>query len=108
MAVSDLTPPHQCEGSDANPPEAIIVDAFQCSVQSNLSDDSPATPQTPLFILTPENTCLPITPLCRLTGMPSEAILEEGYDSDMQFGPFIQDRVVEEDYASMDEVEKWL
>ena len=38
--------------------------------------------------------------------MPSEAILEEGYDSDMQFGPFIQDGVVEEEFASMDEVEK--
>ena len=39
-------------------------------------------------------------------GMPSEAILEEGYDSDMQFGPFIQDGLVEEDISSMDEEEK--
>ena len=39
-------------------------------------------------------------------GMPIEVILEEGYDIDMQFGPFIQDRVVEEEFASMDEEEK--
>ena len=39
-------------------------------------------------------------------GIPSEAILEEVYDSDMQFGPFIQEGVVEEEFVSMDEVEK--
>ena len=49
---------------------------------------------------------VPLTPLCSVMGMPSEAILEEGYDSDMQFGQFIQDGVVEEEFASMDEVEK--
>ena len=38
--------------------------------------------------------------------MPSEALLEERYDNDMQFGPFIQDGSVEEDFASMDDVEK--
>ena len=38
--------------------------------------------------------------------MPSEVILEEGYDSDMQFGPFIKYVVVEEEFASMDEEEK--
>ena len=96
MAVSDLTPPHQCDGSDSDPSAAITVDAPQGSVQSNLSDDSPATPQTPLSFLTPENMGLLLTPLCRVMGMPSEAILEEGYDSDMQFGLFIQDGVVEE------------
>ena len=39
-------------------------------------------------------------------GIPSEAILEEGYDRDMQFGPFIPDGLVEEEFASMDEEEK--
>ena len=47
---------------------------------------------------------LPLTPLFRVMGMPSEAILEEGYDSDMQFFPFIQYGVAEEDFASMNEV----
>ena len=107
-AVSDPTPPHQCDGSDADPPAAITVDASQVSVRSNLSDASHATPQTPLSLLTPDNMGLPITPLFRVMGMPSEAMLEEGYDSGMQFGPFIQDGVVEEEFASMDEVEKWL
>ena len=64
------------------------------------------TPQTPLSLLTPANMSLPLTPLCRVMGMPSEAILEEGYDSDMQFGLFIQDGVLEEEFASMYEVEK--
>ena len=68
----------------------------QGSVQSNLSDDSPATPQTPLSFLTPEDIGLPLTPLCHVMGIPSEAILEEGYDSDMNFGLFIQYGVVEE------------
>ena len=101
----DPTPPHQCEGSDSDPSAAITVDASQISVQGNLSDASPATPQTPLYLLTPENMGLPLTPLCRVMGMPSEAILEERYDSDMQFVTFIQDGVVEE-FTSMDEEEK--
>ena len=45
---------------------------------------------------------LPLTPLSRVTEMTSEAISEEGYDSDLQFGLFIQDEVVEEEFASMD------
>ena len=101
-------PPHRCDGSNANPPAAITADALQVSVQNNSSDASPATPQTPLYLLTPENMGLPLTPLFRVMGMPSEAILEEGYDSDMQFGLFIQDGVVEEEFASMDKVEKRL
>ena len=97
---------HRCDGIDADPPEDIKVDASQGSVRSNLSDASPATPQTPLSILTSVNMGLPLTTLCHVIGMPSEAILEEGYDSNMQFGPFIQDGEVEEEFASMDEVEK--
>ena len=49
---------------------------------------------------------VPLTLLCRVMGMPSEAISEEGYDSDMHFGPFIQDGVVEEEFASTYGVEK--
>ena len=96
LAVSDPMQPHQCDGSVPDLSAAVTVDASQVSVQSNLSDDYPVTPQTPLYILTPENMGLPLTPLCHVMGIPSEAILEEGYDSDMQFGLFIQDGVVEE------------
>ena len=96
LLVSDPMPPHQCDGSDTDLSAAITVDASKGSVHSKLSDDSPATPQTPLSFLTSENMGLPITPLCRVMGMPSEAILEEGYDSNMHFGLFIQDGVVEE------------
>ena len=96
LEVSDPTLPHRCDGSDSDPSAAIKVDASQGSVKINLYDDSPATPQTPLYFLTPENMGLPLTPLCRVMGIPSEAILEEGYDSNMQFGLFIQDGVVEE------------
>ena len=94
LAVSDPTPPHRCDVSDAELPAAITVGASQCSVRSNLSDAYPATPHTPLYLLTPENMGLPLTPLCRIMGMPNEAISEEVYDSDMQFVPFIQDVVV--------------
>ena len=75
-------------------------------MQINLSNASPETHQTPLSLLSPVNMGLPLTPLCRVIKIPSEAILEEGYDSDMQFDPFIQDGVVEEEFVSMDEVEK--
>ena len=74
---------NRCDVSDANPTAAITVDASQGSVRSNLSDASPATPQNPLSLLSPENMGLPLTPPCRITEMPSEALLEEGYDSDM-------------------------
>ena len=97
---------NRCDGSDAVPPSAIIVDASQGIVQSNLSDASHATPQNTLSLLTPENMVLPLTPLCRVMEMPSEAILEEVYDRDMQFGPFIQYGLLEEQFASIDEVEK--
>ena len=74
---------NQCDGSDSDPSAAITVDALQGSVKSDLSDDSPATPQTPLSFLTPENMGLPLTPLCHVMVIPSEAIFEEGYDSNM-------------------------
>ena len=38
--------------------------------------------------------------------MSSEAILEEGRDRNMQFSPFIQDGVVEEEFSSMNEEDK--
>ena len=47
-----------------------------------------------------------LTNPCCIMEMPSEALLEERYDNDMQFGPFIQDGLVEEDFASMDELDK--
>ena len=96
LAVSDPTPLHRFDGSDSDLSAAVTVDASQGSVKFYFSDDSPATPQTSLYFLTPENMGLPLTPLCRDMGIPSEAILEEGYDSDMQFGLFIRDVLVEE------------
>ena len=63
-------------------------------MRSNLYDVSPATPHTTLYIITPDNMGLPLTPLCRIMEMPSAAILDDGYDSYMQVGPFIQDGVV--------------
>ena len=47
-----------------------------------------------------------LTPLCRVMGMQSEAILEEGYDSDVHFVPFIKYGLLEEEFESMDEEEK--
>ena len=75
--VSDLTPLCRCDGSDAEPPSAITCDALQGSLRSNLSDASPAITHTPLSLLTPYNMGLSLTPLCRVMGIPSEAILEE-------------------------------
>ena len=62
----------------------------QVSVRSNLSGASPVTPQNYLPLQTPDNMGLLLTPLCRVMEMRSEEILEEGYDSDMQFGPYSQ------------------
>ena len=87
---------NRCDGSDADPPAAITVDASQGSVRSNLSDDSTETPQNNLSLLTPYNMGLPLTPTCSVMEIPSDTILEEGYDRDMQFGPLIQDGVLEE------------
>ena len=41
-----------------------------------------------------------------LTNLCREALLVERYENDMKFGPFIQDGLVEEDFASMDELDK--
>ena len=86
----------RCDGCDAGPSAAIAVDLSYGSVRSNFSDASPATVQNPLSLLSPENIGLPLTRFFRVMEICSKAILEEVYDSDMQFGLFIQDGVEEE------------
>ena len=49
---------------------------------------------------------LPQTPPQRVLVMPNNELLEAGYDSNMQFGPFLQAGVAEESFASMNEAEK--
>ena len=67
MSWENCANENRCDGSDAGPPADITVDASQGSVLSNFSDASPATTQTPLSLLTPENMGLPLTPICRVT-----------------------------------------
>ena len=67
---------------------------------------SPATPVRCLPVVPPEDMGLPQTPPQCVLIMPSDELLEEGYDSDMQHGPFLQHGVMEESFEIMDEVEK--
>ena len=83
MSVETHVNENRCDGSDADPLSAIIVDASQGSVQSNLSDAYPETSHNILSLLTPDNMSLPLTPPCRVMEMSNEALLEEGYENDM-------------------------
>ena len=46
---------------------------------------------------------LPATPPSRVLNMPSIELIDQGYDSDMQIGPFFETGVADETFVSMDE-----
>ena len=46
---------------------------------------------------------LPPSPPCQVLQMPQDEMLEGGYDTDTQLGPFYEDGVSNEVFVSMDE-----
>lgn len=89
---------------DVLPPLASIRDAGVApSIVSNLTTASDEIPLTALPRLSPRSVGQPKTPPSRVLIMPSEEMMEEGYDSDHQCGPFIENGVDNEEFYNMDE-----
>ena len=90
---------------DVNSPPRTIRDAG--TIASNVSNvTSPSTDNalTDLPASSAVGIGQPKTPPSRVLVMPSEELMADGYDSDNQRGPFIQDGVADEVYHNMDEV----
>ena len=90
---------------DVNSPPRTIRD--EGTIASNVSNVTGASIDNTLTDL-PASSAIgigqPKTPPSRVLIMPSEELMEDGYDSDHQRGPFIQDGVADEAYHNMDEV----
>ena len=90
-------------GDEEVPPSSVTTDGAQVSINSDVTDHAPSTPGISLPSLTPVTMGLPVTPPSRVLNMPSIALLDQGYDSDMQMGPFVETGVTDEAFVSMDE-----
>ena len=62
---------------------------------------------SPLSSLTPgvrdKSMGLPRTPTMRVITIPNEDLIDSGYDSDFQIGPFLEEDVFDEMFATMEE-----
>ena len=90
---------------DVNSPPRTIHDAGTiASNVSNVTGPSIDNALTDMPASSPIGIGQPKTPPSRVLIMPSEELMEAGYDSDHQRGPFMQDGVAEEAYHNMDEI----
>ena len=91
--------------NDANSPPRVIQDSVTIvSSVSNVTATSFDNSLTDLPASSSASIGQPKTPPSRVVIMPSEEQMEDGYDSDNQRRPFIQDGVVDEVFYNMDEV----
>ena len=89
---------------DDSPPLASICDAqLQPSTVSILTEPPDVVPLTTLPRSSPCSIGQPQTPPSRVLIMPSEELMEAGYDTDHQCGPFVQNGVKDEEFYNMDE-----
>ena len=90
------------------PPVSITTTHSQASYVSNLIGNAPVSPQSEFpvsLVLKSSHLGIPLTPPSRIMNMPDEKLFEEGYDSDIQIGPFYETGVSDEMFVAMDEDE---
>ena len=90
------------------PPVSITTTHSQVSYVSNLTGNAPVSPvsQFPVSLVSKSSHLgIPLTPPSRMMNMPDEKLFEEGYDSDIQRGPFYETGVSDEMFVGMDEDE---
>ena len=90
------------------PPVSITTTHSQVSYISNLTGNAPVSPvsQFPVSLVSKSSHLgIPLTPPSRMMNMPDEKLFEEGYDSDIQRGPFYETGVSDEMFVGMDEDE---
>ena len=84
-------------------PQTIDATQIEPSISSNITDASNDDTNPPLPRFSPIGIGQPKTPPSRVLIMPSNEMMAEGYDSDGQCGPFIENGATDDEFYSMDE-----
>ena len=90
------------------PPISITTSQTQDSYVSNLTGNEPVFPESEFpvsLVLKSSHLGIPLTPPSRMMNMPNEKLFEEGYDSDIQWGPFYETGVSDDMLVVMNEDE---
>ena len=92
-----------CDAVERVPPGTLQLDEHEGSTLSSITPQVIATPERITEKQQHVEMGLPPTPPLRTLNIPEQPLLEEGYDSDMQRGPFYQDGVRDEMFFDMSE-----
>ena len=93
MIVQTPEKEKQCDGANETPLTTCQLDQADVTTLSSITEERRRTPENLKPKMKPSDMGLPPTPPCRTIKMPEMALLEIGYDSDFQMGPFIQDGI---------------
>ena len=96
------------DGNNGDDPPYVPQSTIDCNTtisaaNSSVTGGPTPVPGTPNVVLRPVDMGLPPTPTARVPIMLSEDAMDNGYDSDGQLGPFLQEGVSEETNFCMDE-----
>ena len=94
---------NQCDDGKNSPPETLQIKKSENSTLSNITPQVAGSPTTIGEQQQPVEMGLPSTAPSQMLKIPDLSFLEEGYDSDMQIGPFYQDGVHDIGFVIMDE-----
>ena len=94
---------NQCDDDKRSPPDILQIEEYESSTLSSITPQVTGTLKKIGEQQQSIEMGLPPTPLLQTLKMPDLSFLEEGYDSDMQIGPFYQDGVHDEGFVIMDE-----
>ena len=103
MTGETLKKSNQCDDDKRSPPGTLQIDKHEGSTLSSITSQVTGTPKKIGEQQQSIEMGLPPTPPLRKLKMPDLSLLEEGYDSDMQIGPFYQDGVHDKGFVIMDE-----
>jgi len=93
----------ECDEHNNDHPNQLQCDNLEDSTFSDITNALPSTPEDGGAHFQPVQMGLPPTPPSWQLKIPDKALMDEGYDSDFQVGPFVQDGVDEEAFVCMDE-----
>ena len=85
-----------CDGSSNDVPPSIEPDDQHNSTLSNITAEAPVTPNRNLNVLLPSNYGMPSTPPNCTVSVPSDEMIEDGYDTDYEIGPFYEEGIIDD------------
>ena len=92
-----------CDDDNNITQNTFVMDDNEGSTLSSITNAAPKTPDKVNELLQPSEMGLPPTPPTRRLIMPDESLIDDGYDTDNQVGPFVQGGVEDEALVCMDE-----